>query len=343
MNKQRFKNLLIALCAAFIIIFLAFHAITGHFLVWLSNTDFWFHSQRATEPLCFLTNDCHFAKHFYTPLFHITIYLITLITKNQIISLSLFLPVLYFVLLPYAVYRLAKTYWMDEKMGIYAGLIYLFGIQTTLTHFIGAGTYAHPLSTLFLLLGLEAMVSNLQTGKGSILPFLWGIPAMLSHMEGGGIYLFALMAWSYLKKSYYFIYLILLIALFAPLDPYLNALKMYRVSIVDAMIIFLFVLNPIVMYLANKGIMVESGKERTLLLSMVAVCFLFAWIDPLYRPFVNAGIILTVFAGGGLFYCSGKRRAQIGEVFLFTWLMVLAGVVYVAYKGNLMEIAFNTL
>jgi hypothetical protein len=283
--------------------------------------DIGFHLQRSMEPLCFIQGSCP----YYAPLFSLIV-----AAFNQIFSLeaafTLSESLILFVLLPWAFYRLSRTVWEDVGSAEYTVFLALFGSSLSIISVV-AGIIPQALNTVFLALGLEAMIRDEKnpSHRNAWMIALWGILSILSHQKGWYLYVFMVFVWLN-QKGHYKTYILFLAAALI-YSPQLTA---YPFQISHLPELALLWVNPFNVYLAYKGRKLQSNR---LLDAAIAASVLFSWMDPNYRPLLTASILLSVYGGRGLLEKKNPERYQFTLVFMWTahLLFCILGVASMIY------------
>jgi hypothetical protein len=317
------KQLLLYACPWYVFLF-CFWMFSGQPFGRPDLGDIGFHLQRSMNPFCFVQGSCS----YYAPLFSFIV-----AALNQIFSLEAAFTIaealILFVLLPYAFYRLSKTFWGEEGSAKATVFLALFGSSFSIISVV-AGIIPQALNTVFLALGLEAMIRDQKnpSHRNAWMIALWGILSVLSHQKGWYLYVFVVFVWL-IQKEHFKTYTLILAAglIYSP------TLTAYPFQISHLPELALLWLNPVNVYLAYQGR--KQGSDK-LLDAAIAASVLFSWTDPNYRPLLTASILLSVYGGRGLLEEKNPERYQLTLVFMWTahLLFCILGVVALMYLGQ---------
>lgn len=282
------KQVFLYACAWFIFLF-SFWAVSGQPFGRPEQADIAFHLERSADPLCFL-HGCS----YYAPLFHILVAALGFVFSLQA-AFILSECIILFVLLPWTFYRLSNTLWGDECAAKNTVFVFLFGSTYAIVSVV-AGIIPQALNTVFLVLGLEAMIRDQRTPshRNAWMIALWGILSVLSHQKGWYLYALLVFGWLYVRNHY--ATCIMLIGAGILFFPQLTA---YQLEIRRLPELALFWLNPVNLCLGWKGWKKRSG-DNMLLDGAIIASVLLAWVDPNYRSLLTASILLSVYGGRAL-------------------------------------------
>jgi hypothetical protein len=240
---------------------------------------------------------------------------------------SLLVPVILFLLLPLAFYRLAKTFWMDECKAAFCLFMFLVGSPLLVVFFTDA-IIPQSLAFLFLLLGLEAMIRDIRNKSVGVNWSVaqWGILTLLTHAKGIYLYLFAATLWLMLAehRSKYW-WMILAggggaFLVFAYRPAFYNPFSLPLGRLAEVVLLWLAPLN---LYLADKVFSHRNAKalndaSHTLLDVLIIACVVLSLTDYAFRPILFASGLLALYSGVGLM--ESRNRVVYAGILVAVWL-----------------------
>lgn len=317
------KELLFYSCIWFLALS-AFWNLTGQPFGRPDLNDITFHLQRSLEPLCFLQGSCP----YYAPLFSFLVAglrpFFTLPTAFLIIECGLL-----FFLLPGGINRLSSLFWGEEKTAGYSVILFLFGTSFSII-VLANGIIPQALNIFFLILGLEAMIRDLRSPshRTAWAIALWGILSVLSHQKGWYLYAALVLFWLKERKNYKTaLVLILAGTLFIP------NITVYGLKPRWIPEFLLLWTNPINLYLAWKGRKAVKCQGKRLLDAAILLSFVFAFVDPNYRPILSGAALMAVYSGRGLQEEKNQKRYLFWMIALWVGhlLFVTLGILSLIY------------
>jgi len=253
---------------------------------------------------------------YYPPLFHYTIFYTALLFKMSIeMTIILVTTAIIVVMIPYLIYEISRAY--NKNKDDLPVWLYVFGTGSIFS-FIYWGTFPHAMNTVFVLIGILIIVSEINRknklyGLLAVTPF-----AFFSHAEGGLYWIVIFTAWlilnGYKKILIPIIICMILIPIIQP-RVYEKPLEYFEYNIYRRVVsgeynyffgifskldqILVFWINPIIWVFFFQGIRkIENNTDKIIWLALLLPLLTFH-IDIEYRAIFNSFPFICIIAGRG--------------------------------------------
>jgi hypothetical protein len=316
--------------------------------------DYSFHVARASNVWSNLFNN----GSYYAPLFHMILGMFV----DKDMGIAALVPLIIYLFIPYAVYKLAKEYHQSTEKAIVSALLYFFAYNSMF--YVFTSTFAQALNAIFLCATAMAGIMLIRRDKNALFYLIYfGVLGLFSHTGLGLMCLLIVIIslWLADRKVLFMCSLILIVMSFFQI-PFLfervltaisnvvsNILHQTLQNIVVKLVLFL---NPFVLYYGIKGLKLEQ-REDILLLFCIFAPLLVVFADTQLRTLLTFIMFLAVLAGGKLYeYFENnedmKALKVLGASFIMWLLLTLShiGMLYIyiySETHNIVEVIFNAI
>jgi hypothetical protein len=290
-------------------------ALTGQIFGRPDLTDKYYHINKAMNPL---------AGEYYSPLFHIIVYIISLFL-GTFTALNLFVALLLFLLTPKMFNLAYNSFWGEHKN---TDLYYFFVLWFTIMTFI-TNTWPQVLSLFFMFIVLTLIFKR----ANPLLIFLVAFIGFFSHTAGGFWIITTAVFYMLLEHRKWGIALIAVIIVLMVVYPavyirplgifnnFLNVLDLNPRRILEVLLLWL---NPLNIYLIYCGL--KDRKYFTIddiiLWFAVLVSFALAILDVELRPIVNGMLLLGLYGFKGFEKHNGIASFMVG-MGVYYWITLV--------------------